>query len=146
MVADWLKILGIDEIPQWDVLVFLHRHRTTLLSAEHIARLMCYAAGPVITALDHLESKGIIERSRLSQGARTYQMNHLTGSPGHAFLKLMDLAKSRAGRLAVTEELSKMRQHATVSITAHVGKGKGKVDRKRRQSSGKGAQKWLKAI
>jgi hypothetical protein len=65
---------GIDEICQWDVLVFLHRHRTALLSAEQITRLMCHGSRAVITALDDLAAAGIVERSRLLQGARLYQL------------------------------------------------------------------------
>jgi hypothetical protein len=149
MIEEWLKALEIDDMCQWDVLVFLHRHRTALLSAENMARFMCYGSGPVVDALEDLASKGLVERSRLSQGARWYQLIPLDGPQQRSFERLMDLSQSRAGRLAVTEQLHKMSQHAAVVITARAGKCQGNVNSLRGQyllASGKEAKKWPKAI
>ena len=44
-VEGWLKALGVDSLCQWDVLVFLCRHLASLVSAEHIARLLGYETG-----------------------------------------------------------------------------------------------------
>jgi DNA-binding MarR family transcriptional regulator len=69
-VEGWLKTLGIESLCQWDVLVFLYRHQPTLVSAEQIARFLGYATAEVVAALDSLESSGLVERSRVSQGVR----------------------------------------------------------------------------
>src|ERR1019366_6106096 len=72
-VEGWLKTLGIESLCQWDVLVFQYRHQSSLVSAEHIARFLGYATAEVVAALDSLESSGLVERSRVSQGVRWYQ-------------------------------------------------------------------------
>jgi hypothetical protein len=72
-VEGWLKTLGIESLCQWDVLVFLDRHQSSLLSADHIALFLSYANPEVVAALDSLESSGL-ERSRVSQGVRLYQV------------------------------------------------------------------------
>src|ERR1700726_1163408 len=73
-VEGWLKTLGIESLCAWDALVFLYRHQSSLVSAEHIARFLGYATAEVVAALDCLESSGLVERSRVSQGARLYEV------------------------------------------------------------------------
>src|ERR1700694_2253673 len=73
-VEGWLKTLGVELLCQWDVLVFLYRHQSSLVSAEHIARFLGYATTEVVAALDSLEFSGLVERSRVSQGVRSYQL------------------------------------------------------------------------
>jgi len=73
-VEGWLKTLGIESLCQWDVLVFLYRHQPTLVGAEHIARLLGDATAEVVAALDSLESSGLVQPSRVSQGVRLYQL------------------------------------------------------------------------
>jgi DNA-binding MarR family transcriptional regulator len=73
-VNGWFKTLGIESLCQWDVLVFLYRHQSSLVSAEHIPRFLGYANAEVVAALDSLESSGLVERSRVSQGVRLYQV------------------------------------------------------------------------
>ena len=108
-VGGWLKALGIEVLCQWDVLVFLYRHQTSLLGADHLARLLGYATEPVVAALDVLESAGLVERSRVSQGARLYRF---TAPPpeggngrGEAFERLLALAGHRAGRLLLSRQM-----------------------------------------
>jgi len=67
-VEGWLKTLGIGSLCRWDVLVFLDRHQSSLLSADHIALFLSYANAEVVAALDSVESSGLVERSRVSQG------------------------------------------------------------------------------
>ena len=82
------------------MLVFLYLHQTSLVSAEHIARLLGYATGEVAAALEHLESLGFVERSRVSQGARLYQFTAPAHTPpGDACHRLMRVADSRTVRL-----------------------------------------------
>jgi hypothetical protein len=105
-VNGWLKTLGIESLCQWDVLVFQYRHQSSLVSADHIARFLGYATAEVVAALDSLESSGLVERSRVSQGVR---LNQLTApaDPARrdALERLMTLADSRTGRLLLARRL-----------------------------------------
>jgi DNA-binding MarR family transcriptional regulator len=100
-VEGWLKTLGLESLCQWDVLVFLHRHQSSLASAEHIARFLGYATSEVVAALDSLESAGVVERSRVSQGVRLYQLTAAPADPTRrdALERLMALADSHTVRL-----------------------------------------------
>jgi hypothetical protein len=105
-VEGWLKSLGIELLCQWDVLVFLYRHLTCLVSAEHIARLLGHPTGEVVAALDCLESLGLVARSRVDQGVRLYQFAAPVGPrPGDALDRLVTLAGSRSGRLLLSWKL-----------------------------------------
>ena len=99
-VEGWLKTLGIESLCQWDVLVFLYRHQSSLVSAESIARFLGYATAEVVAALDSLESSGLVERSRVSQGVRLYQVT-ASAAPARrdALERLMTLADSHTVRL-----------------------------------------------
>ena len=99
-VEGWLKTLGIESLCHWDVLVFLYRHQPSLVSAEHIARFLGYATAEVVAALDSLESSGLVERSRVSQGVRLYQVTASADlARRDALERLMTLADSHAVRL-----------------------------------------------
>ena len=101
-VAGWLHTLGIVSLCQWDVLVFLSRHQTTLLGTASLAQLLGYATESIVAALESLESLALVTRSRVSQGARLYQcMIPHTSPRGEAFARLQALADHRAGRVLV---------------------------------------------
>ena len=105
-IEDWLKTLGVESLCQWDVLVFLHRHLTCLVSAEDIARLLGHPTGEVVAALDSLEPLGLVERSRVDRGVRLYQFAAPGDpQPGDALDRLLTLAGSRAGRLLLSKKL-----------------------------------------
>src|SRR5262245_27549443 len=105
-VVSWLNTLGVASLCQWDVLVFLYRHQTTLLGAADLARLLGYASNDIVVALDVLESQELVVRSRVSQGARLDQCRVHPDSPrGAAFARLQTLAADRAGRVRVTQQL-----------------------------------------
>jgi DNA-binding MarR family transcriptional regulator len=105
-VRAWLKTLGVASLCQWDVLFFLYRHPTSLLSAEYIARLLGYADGPVVAALEVLESLGLVEWSRFSQNVRLYQFITPFDRPrGEAFERLRVLADHRPGRVLLAKQL-----------------------------------------
>ncbi len=99
-VESWLKTLGIESLCQWDMLVFLDRHPSILVSTEDVALFVGYATADVVAALDSLESTGLVERSRVSQGVRLY---HLTAPADptrrDALERLMTLADSHTVRL-----------------------------------------------
>jgi predicted ArsR family transcriptional regulator len=105
-VKGWLKTLGIESLCQWDVLVFLYRHHSSLVSAEHIARFLGYATAEVVAALDSLESSGLVERSRVSQGVRLYQLTAPADpTRSDASERLMTLADSHTVRLLLARRL-----------------------------------------
>ena len=111
-VADWLRTLGVTSLCQWDVLVFLYRHQTTLLGAADLARLLGYPSDSIVVALDGLEILALVARSRVSQGARLYHFSLPLGSPrGAAFTQLQALADHRPGRVRVAQQLRLDRTH-----------------------------------
>jgi DNA-binding MarR family transcriptional regulator len=105
-VKGWMSTLGVVSLCQWHALSFLSRHQTTLLDAEYLACLLGYATEPVVAALDALESLQLVERSRLSQGARLYTLVvSSVGERAEAFAQLQALAGHRTGRLLVYKQL-----------------------------------------
>jgi MarR family len=111
-VAGWLHTLGVASLCQWDVLVFLYRHQTTLLGAVDLARLLGYPSDSIVVALDSLEALELVARSRVSQGARMYQFSIPLGSPrGEVFARLQALADRRPGRVRVAQQLRLDRTH-----------------------------------
>jgi hypothetical protein len=103
-IDGWLTTLGIASLCQWDVLVFLYRHQASLVGADVIARLLGYASGPVVAALDMLESLGLVNRSRVSQIVRLYRFT-VPSDPlrGDAWAGLLALASHRAGRVRLAK-------------------------------------------
>jgi len=110
-VEGWLKTLGIESLCQWDVLVFLYRHQSSLVSAEQFARMLGYATAEVVAALDSVESSRLVERSRVSQEeVRLYQLT----VPAHptrrdALEQLMTLADSHTVRLLLARKTAEQR-------------------------------------
>src|SRR5712664_3626076 len=105
-VGGWLKTLGIESLSQWDVLVFLYRHPSLLVSAEHIPRFVGHATAEVVAALDSLESSGLVERSRVSQGGRLYQVTPPSDPTRRdALERLMTLVDSHTVRLLLARRL-----------------------------------------
>ena len=106
LLEGWLRTLGIESLCQWDVLVFLYRHQASLVSAEHIGRLVGYVPGAVLAAVERLECLGYVQRSRVSQGVRLHQLTLPADSQlRDAFNRLMALTDGRAGRLLLSKKL-----------------------------------------
>jgi DNA-binding MarR family transcriptional regulator len=106
MARECLETVGISLLIEWDVLAFLYRHGASLISAEHIGRLIGYPKRGVGNALDRLESLGLIERSRPSQGMRFYRFIPAEDAARRACIEqLMSLTESRAGRLLLIQNL-----------------------------------------
>ena len=109
-VEGWLKTLGIESLCQWDVLVFLYRHQSSLLSADHIAQFLSHANAEVVAALDSLESSGLVARSRVSQGVRLYQLTAPADPVRRdALERLITLADSHTVRLLLARRLAGQR-------------------------------------
>jgi len=104
VIEHWLVTARITSLQLWDMLVFLYRRQTSLVSAEHIARLLGYPPDEAVAALDDLESLGFVTRSRTSQGVRLYQFTAPAHTPlGNACHRLMRVADSRTVRLLLTK-------------------------------------------
>ena len=133
LVDGWLASLDLSLLADWDVLVFLYSHRASLASAEQISRLVGYTAIVVGDALDRLESRGFVKRSRASQGVRLYQFLDST-SPSHdGFRQLLRLATNRPGRLLLAKRL----------------RGRGRQQARGREGLelvAKGSAAWSKAV
>jgi MarR family len=99
--------VGISLLCDWDVFAFVYRHVTSLTTAEQIARLIGYESAVVGGALDRLESRTLIERSRPSRGARLYRVINSKDVERQRFLQeLVNLSESRAGRIELVRQLT----------------------------------------
>jgi MarR family len=106
-IEGWLKTLGVESLCQWDVLVFLYRHQSSLVSAEHIARFLGHTTAKVVAALDSVESSGLVERSRVSQGVRLHQVTVPADPMRRDDLeRLMTLVDSHTVRLLLARRLT----------------------------------------
>ena len=47
-IEGWLKTLGVKSIVEWDTVVILYRYHASLMTAEHIARMLGCATNEVI--------------------------------------------------------------------------------------------------
>jgi hypothetical protein len=132
-IEHWLVTARITSLQHWDTLVFLFRHPTSLVSAEHIARLTGSATGAVIAALDHLEALGFVARSRTSQGVRLYQFTAPAHTPpGDACHRLLRYADNRAVRLLLARKWRRgnRRPGTTNRLTSVSGREGGRPWRK----------------
>jgi hypothetical protein len=142
-VADWLHTLGITSLCQWDVLVFLARHQTTLLGAASLVRLLGYATESIVAALDHLEALALVARSRVSQGARLYQCAVPPLAPRRdALAQLLTLASHRTGRVLIVQQLRGTRPPGE---TLHAAK-RFRVVRRQADAREERSKRWRKAI
>ena len=124
-VEHWLKLLGIETLCQWDVLVFLYRHQSSLLSADQIGRLLGYANAGVVSALEDLDALGLLQRSRISEDVRLYRFTVPSNlGPAEAFNELIRLSEHRAGRMRVAKAF-RSRNGKTRADTPSVGRSRG---------------------
>jgi hypothetical protein len=84
-----LDTWGISLLDEWDVLVFLHRHQTTLTDVERMGALLGYSKPVVSKALEKLETAGLVRRSRPSRGVRLYQLVSSVDSSRQACFELL---------------------------------------------------------
>jgi DNA-binding MarR family transcriptional regulator len=101
-VQSCLDSMGISLLSEWDVLAFVYRHGASLTNCDQIARLIGYESTIVRAALDRLESKNLIERSRPSQGVRFYR---ILASTDAGLQQIVSLSETRAGRLLLAKRL-----------------------------------------
>ena len=144
----WLNTLGITTLCQWDLLMFLYRHQTSLFGADYLARLSGYATETVVSTMATLESLGLVGRSRISQGARFYQCIAPTSPPhDEALARLLELASHRAGRLRLSRQLRRDGRspaeglQAARRFLAEARRAAQAADPKRRRKGGKHGRK-----
>lgn len=105
-VDGWLELVRISLLSEWDVLVFLYRHGTSLATAGQIGLLLGYGSVTVGKALDRLGSLGLVERSRSSQGVRLYRFAvPMNSTCRQSMEQLLDLSENRSGRLIMARRL-----------------------------------------
>jgi DNA-binding MarR family transcriptional regulator len=140
--------LGIATLCQWDLLMFLYRHQASLFGADYLARLSGYAIELVVAALDTLESLALVERSRVSQGARFYHFTMPSDpSRAEAFEQLLALASHRAGRLRLCRQLP--RDGRTLGEGLHAARrflAEARLTARQLEKDTERRVTWLKAI
>jgi DNA-binding MarR family transcriptional regulator len=101
-----LKSLGISQLSELDVLVFVHRRKTSLTNVKQIAWLIGHDQAAVSIALGQLEREMLIEPSIASQGLRFYRiLPQEDGRRQQCFRELVSLSETRAGRLQLKKHL-----------------------------------------
>jgi hypothetical protein len=109
-VLERLQTLGVALLTEWDALAFIYNHPTSLCTAAQIAQSIGYEKAETGAALQKLETLGLIQRSRVSQGIRFYRFS-APSDPVHqaGLVELMNLAQDRAGRVLLLKHLSRSR-------------------------------------
>ncbi len=100
-VHRWLATIRVESLCQWDVVVFLYRHQTILMSPDELARLMGYQTATMFGTLAILAAQELVEFSqRSSAAARLYRFAE-PSEPARrdALGRLLALAEHRSGRL-----------------------------------------------
>lgn len=111
MLLEHLHAIGLELTSEWDTLVFLYHHSTSLGAAAQIARFIGYDKTETGAALRKLEALGLIERSRVSQGIRIFRFSAPSEPGRHShLLALMAMGQDRAGRLRLLKHLQIPRQ------------------------------------
>jgi DNA-binding MarR family transcriptional regulator len=151
-VQGWLHTLGVASLCQWHVLLFLFRHQTTLLGVEYLAHLLGYTTEAVVAALDVLEARELVARSRVSQGARLYKFLAPLASPsGEAFAQLQALTSDRVGRRRIYTQLRQGDHTAEETLQRaqlYLKNARQRIQeaKRRAQQLEERKQRWLKAI
>lgn len=108
LVIESLQTLGVAFLTEWDALVFVYQRATSLCTAAQIGKLIGYDKVETAGALQKLETLGLIERSRVTQGIRFYRVPP-PEEPARrrCLLDLMSLTQDRAGRLLLLRNLKR---------------------------------------
>lgn len=91
-----------------DLAVFFARHPRSLLSSDSLSAFLGYQIADIADSLDVLIAAGILRRRQTSaHAARLYELT-IEHSSGDEWLdRLMALASTRHGRLALLEEIAR---------------------------------------
>ena len=103
-LATWRIFL----LEEWDLLVFLHRHRNSLLTVEQISLLLGPGTSAIRQALRTLETEGLLRCSRSFQGIRFYRLGaSIDAGRQDAFELLVSLLKKPAARDLMARKLAR---------------------------------------
>jgi DNA-binding MarR family transcriptional regulator len=103
-VQSLLESVGISLLSEWDVLAFVYRHGVSLSSIGQIASLIGYESTVVADALDRLERKKLIERSRRSEHVCFYRIfASKDAGRQHCLQQLISRSEGHAGRLLLAK-------------------------------------------
>jgi hypothetical protein len=105
-----------------DLLVFFARHPRALLTSEQLAAWLGYELKQIAGSLEMLLDAGLLTRTQNpTHAARMYVF--VAGDSSDTWVPtLLELASTRAGRLAVKEELSRRTSKDTDGPLGHVGR------------------------
>jgi DNA-binding MarR family transcriptional regulator len=98
-----------------DLLVFFAKHPHTLLSTEHIARLLGYPIKEIARSLDALLAAGLVTRAQQQNRTRCARMYVFspTDETGDVLAALVEQASTREGRVALRVALTNSLAAAT---------------------------------
>jgi DNA-binding MarR family transcriptional regulator len=106
-IKECLATWGIFFLEEWDLLVFLHRHRNSLLTVEKISLLLGSDTPAVTQALRTLETAGLVQCSRSSQGILFNRLiTSVDADRQDCFVRLMNLLKEPLVRNLVVRRLA----------------------------------------
>lgn len=101
-----------------DLLIFFARHPRTLLTSEQIAAFLGYEVIQIADSLDLLLAAGLLTRTQHpSHAARLYVLAAPAPDSGGWLPRLVGLASSRGGRLALLAELTRRQSSADTLAT-----------------------------
>lgn len=91
-----------------DLAVFFARHPRSLLSSDSLSAFLGYPIASIAESLDVLIAAGILRRRQTSaHAARLYELTIEHASGDEWLERLMALASTRHGRLALLEEIAR---------------------------------------
>lgn len=97
-----------------DLAVFFARHPRSLLSSDSLSAFLGYQIKDIADSLDVLLAAGILRRKQTSaHAARLYELT-IESSEAEWLERVMALAATRHGRLALLEEIARRRLHTRV--------------------------------
>lgn len=119
-----LAIWEISLLEEWDLLVFLYRHRNSLLTVEQMSLLVGYSKRAFAKALIKFETAGLVRRSHSSQGIQFTQLvTEVDVARRDSFELLVSLFENSlvrarvAGKLARVPTTHKGLRHAGLFLT-----------------------------
>ena len=119
------RIQAIQGSCDLDLLVFFAKHQRTLLTSEHLARLLGYPLTEIARSLDVLLGAGFLTRTQNPTYPSKMYVFTTGGTNGGALSALVALASTREGRLA-------LRHAVTHSTAGRTDKDEPRSDRPRK--------------
>lgn len=97
---------AIQDACDLDLLLFLYRHTSTLLTSENLATLVGYDMRQIGKSVDAFVEAGILERTQSSAHAARMYVLSLDGPSGGGLKAILEMASTREGRRSVINALN----------------------------------------